>query len=171
MKRWRMLVWIWCMLAVPLVGHASEDGVAVRTTPILSEPFMDARELAVLKEGDSVTILKRQGGWLEVAGKSQTGWVRMLNIRRGGADQKTSAVKEASGVLDLATGRAGTGNVVAATGVRGLDEKELKGAEFDEGQFRKLKAYRVSGEEARAFARAGGLTSQTIPFMQPADGN
>jgi hypothetical protein len=170
MKSWRMFVWVWCMLAMPLVGHATEAGVAVRATPILNEPFMDAQELTVLKEGDPVTILKRRGGWLEVTGKGKTGWVRMLNIRRGGVDQKASAVKEASGVLDLATGRAGTGNVVAATGVRGLDEKELKGAEFNAQEIQKLQTYAVSREAARKFAREGGLASQTVPFMQPADG-
>ncbi len=68
-------------------------------------------------------------------GKGKTGWVRMLYIRRGASGENASAATEASGVLGLATGRAGSGNVVAATGVRGLDEEDLKEAEFNENEF------------------------------------
>jgi hypothetical protein len=61
--------------------------------------------------------------------------------------------------------------VVAATGVRGLDEESLKEAEFNEKELQALKAYKASRKEAREFANQGGLRSQTVPFMLPTDGN
>jgi hypothetical protein len=108
---------------------------------------------------------------LQVSAKGKTGWVRMLYVRRGASGEKASAVKEASGVLGLATGRAGSGNVVAATGVRGLDEEELKEAEFNKKEFQKLQTYLTSKKDAQHFAQQAGLQSQTVPFIQPSDGN
>ena len=160
------LIWVF-----PVEGKASDPGVVVRPCPVMSEPFKDAREVTSLKEGDSVAILKRKGGWLQVSGKGKTGWVRMLYIRRGAAGEKTSVATEASGVLGLATGRAGSGNVVAATGVRGLDEEELREAEFNGKELQTLKTYGTSKKEAQEFAKQAGLKVQKVPFMQPTDGN
>lgn len=158
-------------LFYPLESQASDPGVAVRACEVLSEPFKDARAVVSLNEGDSVDILNRKGGWLKVTGKGKTGWVRMLYIRRGTSAGKPSAVTEASGVLGLATGRAGSGNVVAATGVRGLDEESLKEAEFNEKELQTLKTYKTSRKEVREFANQAGLQSQTVPFILPTDGN
>lgn len=155
----------------PIEVRASDPGVAVRSCEVMSEPFKDARTVTSLKEGDTLDILKRKGGWLQVSAKGKTGWVRMLYVRRGESGEKTSAMKEASGVLGLATGRAGSGNVVAATGVRGLDEEELKEAEFNEKELQKLKTYLTSKKDAQTFANQAGLKSQVVPFIQPSDGN
>jgi len=160
------LMWVF-----PLEARASDPGVAARACQVMSEPFKDARAVASLKEGDTVEILKRKGGWLQVSGKGKTGCVRMLYIRRGASGEKASAVTEASGVLGLATGRAGSGNVVAATGVRGLDEEELKQAEFNEKEMQTLKTYRASKKEAQLFANQAELRTPNVPFMEPADGN
>ena len=167
----RIFLLAFLFFAVPVTGIASDSGVAVRSCEVMDAPFRDARAVASLKEGDTLEILKRKGGWLQVSAKGKTGWVRMLFVRRGVSGDKASAVKEASGVLGLATGRAGSGNVVAATGVRGLDEEELKEAEYNEKEFQTLKTYRVSKKDAQAFAGQAGLKVQTVPFMQPADGN
>ena len=169
--KWFVFLAMFLVLGFPLKGEASGPGVVVRSCQVMSEPFKDAREVLSLKEGDPVEILRRKGGWLEVSRKGKTGWVRMLYIRRGGASEKVSAVTEASGVLGMATGRAGTGNVVAATGVRGLDEEELKEAEFNEQELQTLKTYRTSKKQAQEFASQAGLQVQKVPFMQPTDGN
>ncbi len=163
---------ITCVLAgLPLAGIASDSGVAVKSCEVMDAPFRDARAIAALEKGDTVEIVKRKGGWLQVSAKGKTGWVRMLFVRRGASGEKASAVKEASGVLGLATGRAGSGNMVAATGVRGLDEEELKEAEFNEKQFETLKTYRVTKNDAQVFAGQAGLKAQTVPFIRPGDGN
>lgn len=155
----------------PIESQASDPGVVVRSCQVMSEPFKDARSVTSLKEGDTVEILKRKGGWLQVSGKGKTGWVRMLYIRRGESGTQASATTEASRVLGLATGRAGGGNVVAATGVRGLDEENLKEAVFNEKELRTLKTFAASGKVAKAFAKEAGLKSQQVPYIEPTDGN
>ncbi len=159
------------MLFVPLAGKASDPGVAVKACQVMSKPFKDATPVASLQKGDAVEILQRKGGWWQISIKGKTGWVRMLDVRQGASGKKPSATKEASGVLDLASGRAGSGNVVAATGVRGLDEESLKQAEFNGQELQTLKSYRASGPDAQSFAKEAGLTSQQVPFLQVADGN
>lgn len=169
--KWLAFLAIFIGSIFPIEGKASDPGVAVRSCQVMSEPFKDAREVTSLKEGDTVEILKRTGGWLQVSGKGKTGWVRMLYIRRGASGERASAATEASGVLGLATGRAGSGNVVSATGVRGLDEEDLREAEFNEKEFHSLKTYRTSKKEAQEFANQAGLKIQKVPFIQPTDGN
>lgn len=171
MRKWGAFLAILCMWVVASEGNAADPGVAVRSCQIMSEPFKDAREVTSLQEGDPVEILKRKGGWLQVSHKGKTGWVRMLSIRRGASGQKASAATEASGLLGLATGRAGSGNVVAATGVRGLDEEELKEAAFNEKELQLLKKYRTSKKEAQEFSNQAGLNVQKVPFIQSTDGN
>ncbi|HNP30939.1 MAG TPA: SH3 domain-containing protein [Nitrospirales bacterium] len=170
MMKWFVFLAMFLVLGFPLKGEASGPGVAVRSCQVMSEPFKDAREVISLKEGDTVEILKRKGGWFQVSGKGKAGWVRMLYIRPGDSGEKVSAAKEASGVLGLATGRAGSGNVVAATGVRGLDEEELKEAEFNAQELQTLKTFRTSKKQAQEFANQAGLQVQKVPFIQPADG-
>lgn len=168
--KWLIVLLMVGISLAPLEGKASDQGVVLRPSQMLSDPFKDAPVVASLNEGDSVEILNRKGGWLEVSSQGQTGWVRMLSIRRGAPGAKASAATEASGVLDMASGRAGSGNIVAATGVRGLDEEDLKEAEFNEKELEAFKSYGSSPQDARHFADEAGLAKQTVPYIRPTDG-
>ncbi|MDT7043982.1 SH3 domain-containing protein [Candidatus Nitronereus thalassa] len=168
--RWLLGFLLFMCVGYSISALAAESGVAVRSCKVLNEPFADAREIASLKAGDSVDIGRRKGGWLQVTAKGKTGWVRMLFVRRGASAGKTSAVTEASGVLGLATGRSGKGNVVAATGVRGLSEEELKGATYNAQEFSKLKTYATSVQESQSFAKEGGLQSLRVELLENSAG-
>jgi len=155
-------------LGMPATLLAAEGGVAVKKCVILDDRYRDANEIGTLKKGDTVNVLRRRGGWISISAGGTKGWTRLLCIRRGDAGKKASALAEASGVLGLATGRAGSGNVVAATGVRGLDEEDLKGAKFNGQELNKLKSYAVSGKKARKFAGKAGLKSTQVDFIPAA---
>jgi hypothetical protein len=88
----------------------------------------------------------------------------MLSVRRGEAAQK-DAGKELGGVAAVATGRAGTGEVVSSTGVRGLSEEELKQAKYDAAQIEKAEAGAVSASAAKTFAGQGKLVAQKVAFL------
>jgi uncharacterized protein YgiM (DUF1202 family) len=155
-----VLLLIACLL-LPLTAAAQEKGVALKADALLSEPFKDARKAGALNKGDAVTILKKQGGWYQVKAPTAQGWVRMLSIRRGAATS-ADASKELGGVASLSTGRAGTGQIVSTTGVRGLSEEELKAAKFDEKQLQKAESFRVSKADAQAFAAQGRLKARAF---------
>ena len=141
---------------------AGEAGTALKADDLKAEPFRDAKTIGSLTSGDSVEILKRQGGWFQVKSVKGDGWVRMLSVRRGEARKGSG---DAAGLLGLASGRAGTGRVVATTGIRGLSEEELKAAKYDEAELKKAESFATSRGDAQKFAAAGKLAARKVEYL------
>ena len=141
---------------------AEETGTALKPAEIKAEPFRDAKRVGSLKAGDRVEILNRQAGWFQVKSTKGSGWVRMLSIRRGEARKRTV---DAEGILGLASGRAGTGRVVATTGIRGLSEEDLKTAKFSDKEVKKIESFAVTSRAAEKFAAQGNLAAQKIDYL------
>ena len=149
--------------AVAAPAATVEAGSVLKADELKTEPFRDAKTVGGLKAGDRVEILKRQGGWFQVKSARGSGWVHMLSIRRGEA--RKAAGGEAAGLLGLASGRAGTGKVVATTGIRGLSEEDLKAAKYDEAELKLAESFAVSRAEAQKFAAKGGLTARPMNYL------
>jgi len=141
---------------------AEEAGTALKADDLKAEPFRDAKTIGSLTAGDNVEILKKQGGWFQVKSTKGSGWVRMLSIRRGEARKGSG---DATGVLGLASGRAGTGSVVATTGIRGLSEEELKAAKYNETELKKAESFAATEAEARRFAAEGKLVARKVEYL------
>ena len=142
--------------------HAAESGTALKADDIKAEPFRDAKTIATLATGDKVDIVKKDGGWYQVKSAKGKGWVRMLSIRKGDARKSSGST---SGLLALGSGRAGTGKVVATTGIRGLNEEELKSAKFDEAELKRAESYATNKSAAAKFAAAGKLTARPFDYL------
>jgi len=65
----------------------------------------------------------------------------------------------------VASGRAGTGKVIATTGVRGLNEEELKNAQYNEVEVVKLESYTQSPAQGQQFAKIGGLNPLKLSYL------
>lgn len=143
---------------------AAETGTLLKADALKAEPFRDAATVATLKTGDKVDILQRQGGWFRVKTPRGSGWLRMLSVRRGEAG-KASATGTVSGVVGLATGRAGTGKVVATTGIRGLDEEQLKAAAYDAAALQYADSFVQNRAEASRFAAQGKLAPRPMNYL------
>lgn len=150
------------LLLLPILAHAGESGVMLKADVMRAEPYGDAKTVTKLKKGDKVDILQKEGGWYEVKKKKKQGWVRMLSLRKGEARKGSD---DAAGLLSVASGRAGTGQVVATTGIRGLNEEELKAARFNEDEIKLAESYGASKEQAQSFAAQGGLTSRRFDYL------
>lgn len=137
------------------ISIAAEQGSALKNDNLRSEPFADAKITGSLARGENLEIIKKQGAWLQVKSTKSSGWVRLLSVKRGAA----TSTNQAAGVLAVASGRAGTGQVVSTTGVRGLSEQELKAAKFNEEEVKTLESYTLSADKGQAFAKAGNLNS------------
>lgn len=162
----KIIQWlIYVVLLVFVAPLLAEPGYIIRSSDLMDEPYRDATPIVELEEGASVEILKRKGGWLQIESAGKKGWVRMSKIRKGKAPAQPTAGSEASGVLDLASGRAGTGNVVSATGVRGLNEEQLKEAKFNAREVEKLESFAVSEQKAIHFAQAAKLVARELEFI------
>ena len=145
---------------------AGESGVAVKADSLRAEPFQDAKTVGQLGKGEHADILQNTGGWMQVKTAKSKGWVRMLSIRR---DAARTTSKSGSSLAALASGRAGTGKIVATTGIRGLNEEELKAAKYDEAQVTLAESYASSKSDAQSFARQGKLVAHTVDYL-PAPG-
>lgn len=153
-----------CALVTIGAAAVQETGTALKPDDIKAEPFKDAKTVGKIAKGDRVEILARQSGWLQVKAGTKRGWVRMLSVRRGQA-AGTDVGKEVGGIAGIATGRAGTGQVVSSTGVRGLSEEELKEAKFDEAELQRAEAFAVAAADAKAFAAQGKLAAREMAFL------
>lgn len=141
---------------------AVEAGIALKADAIKKEPYSDAQTIATLDVGDKVSIIKKDGGWLNIKSAKGSGWIRMLSIRRGEARQGKGV---AEGFMGLASGRAGTGKVVATTGIRGLNEEELKSAKYDAGELKLNESFVTTRAEAQNFANQGQLKSRSLDYL------
>lgn len=143
-------------------AHAAETGSALKDDKLRKEPFADAKLAGDLKRGESLEIIGKQGAWLNVKTKKSAGWVRLLAVKRGATSANTNATSDA---LKVASGRAGTGKVVATTGIRGLSAEELKSATFNETEIKQLETYTTSKEQAQQFATSGGLKANNFAYL------
>jgi len=146
---------------------AAETGTALKNDTIRKEPYADAKSAGSFTRGESLEILKKQGAWLQVKTKKSTGWVRLLSVKRGTA----TTGSQSAGILAAASGRAGTGQVVSTTGVRGLSEQELKAAKFNETEIKTMESYTLSADDGRSFANAGKLKLIAFANLKAAKGD
>jgi hypothetical protein len=131
----------------------------VRTAgPLQSQPALSAPATGTVKAGTSVDIVERRGFWARVRGGSLTGWLKLsrLSLDGGGSGSE---------IVALASGRTGSGNVVSASGGRGLDAADLARATPDTAAVTALSRSAVSEAAAEKFARSGGLKTRRIDYM------
>lgn len=145
-------------LAWPLLCFA-EPATVSKADSLYEKPFTDARVLARLTAGQAVDIQKREGSWYQVKAAGKTGWMRMLSVRR----TASAAAVSTGSLAQVATGRAGTGQIVTTTGVRGLGEEALKTAAFSEEAIAGAERFRVAPAEAERLAREAGLKPRNVP--------
>jgi uncharacterized protein YgiM (DUF1202 family) len=145
-------------LMLAFIGFA-EPAKVRKADNMRAKPFIDAAVVLPLKAGQAVDIQKRQGSWYFVAVSGKTGWAPMLCIRR---TQQAAAASSGS-LTKTATGRSSTGGVVSTTGVRGLDEENLKTAAYSEGAVAVAEKHRIVRDSAIAFSAAGLLAAQKVP--------
>ncbi|KQC07444.1 MAG: ligand-binding protein SH3 [Smithella sp. SDB] len=162
MKKYKILLLILTViLFLPLVSLAAETGSALKTDVIRKEPYSDAGKTGNITRGEKLQILGKKGAWLNVKTAKASGWVRLLSVKRG----TSSGGNQIKGVLDVASGRAGTGKVVATTGVRGLNEEELKNAKYNEAEVKKLESFTITSQQAQQFAKSGGLKAIKFDYL------
>ncbi|NTV96632.1 MAG: SH3 domain-containing protein, partial [Thiobacillus sp.] len=130
------------------------DGEMLRDDSLRAGAAVGAATVGSAKKGSKVTILTRQGGWTQIRAGGKTGWVRLLSVRAGG----TGGSGSLSDVAAL-TEKRDPNKVVATAGLRGLNEEELRKAQYDAGQMQQLESQAVSVEDARRFAAEGNLSA------------
>ena len=128
---------------------------------LYEKPFTDAKIVARLTARQAVDLQKRQGAWYQVKVDGRSGWVKMLSVRR----TASAAVASSGSLSQVATGRAGTGQIVSTTGVRGLEEERLTEAPFSEAAVAAAERLRVDAATAGRAAQEAGLAPRQVPAL------
>jgi len=110
------------------------------------------------------TMIERRGFWVKVRANNAEGWLKLSAVALDQAEGGTSGV---SALVGIASGRVGTGNIVTASGTRGLSDEELKSAKPDAIALDRVKKSVVSEQEVQQFAATGGLRSRQIALIPP----
>ena len=153
------------LLALALPASAAQIGTITRQADLRSTPFSDGKTVATLKQGTSVEVIKRVGGWYQVKAGATGGWVRMWLLRFSGTAGAGSAARDTVAVLQ--SGRASSTYTTATTGVRGLSEEELKNAKPDPAALQLVENLAVAPADARGFANQASLKA-TPNFLKGA---
>lgn len=147
-------------LLIGTAALASERGLMIRAGDLFEQPFIDAKKLGPLTPNQPVTIVERRGGWVSVDAGGKRGWVRLLNLRLEPAVQPTAGRSTAA----LRTGS--TGRTVA-TGVKGLDEADIRSASLDRGQLAQLELLGVTDDAAKQYGSQNQLKDSLIAYLKP----
>lgn len=137
-------------------------GTVLRNEKLYSQPSAGASVTASVAKGASVDILAKQGGWLRVTAGKSSGWIRLLSVRAGAGGLGGAGIGD---VVGAATTRSDPSRVVAVAGLRGLNEEDLKRAQFNADELARLDAVSVSPAQARSFAGQSGLAAVKVPAL------
>jgi hypothetical protein len=157
------------LLALGGTAFAGQAATTRITSDLKAEPYLDAETIASIPEQSDLEIISRKGGWYQVniPPGSTTGWMRMTSVRIIKIINSSSEKSANGEVLEnfITTGRSGSSDVSAATGVRGLDEEDLKNAEPDEDAVKSMDKYAANEDTARSFASSINLNTNSIEYL------
>ena len=132
---------------------AGETGYLRKAGELRDRPQADGKVIGQFTAKESVEILARQGGWMQVKGKAAAGWVRLAEVRLGVYDPSMRASAAAAST-------AKSNN----SGIRGFSEEELTLAAGSASAAEQMKALGIKAADARAFAARAGLKPRKLDY-------
>jgi hypothetical protein len=144
-----------CHAQAPQAGSMKADDT------LRAEPLPSSAAVATATRNSRVEVLERRGFWMRIKSGGATGWVKMTGVA---TDAPAGA--GAGSLSSLASGRSGSGNIVSASGTRGLSEAELRGARPDTEAVKQVKKMAVSSTDAAQFAADGRLQARKLDYVK-----
>jgi hypothetical protein len=155
------------VLIAASLAHA-ESAHTIRATELHADSQSDAATLATLPENTTLEVLQRRGAWSEVKSGTQTGWVRMLNLRfdaKSGAAASSTSGNPLGGLNALLVSGRTSNSGTDTTGVRGMTEEDLNKAQPNIAEFQKMQKYASDKNVAQAFGKRSKLTVAKVPYL------
>jgi SH3 domain-containing protein len=166
-----------CLAATVLcpfaTAYAAEKGSMIRGGDLMEQPYIDAAKAGPLTPKQSVTILERRGGWVQIESEGRTGWVRTLNVRL-----ESSGTVPAAGAGPAPSGggkpslkpasllRTGSSETTVTTGVKGIDDENIRNATVNYAELDQLRTLGVDDAEARANAAKSNLKESGLEYLK-----
>ncbi len=152
-------------LLAPLGAAAAGPGYATRDVELRAEPLSGAQVTGRIDKGARFEILEERKAWSQVRSGGATGWTLSFYVMRGEPAPPQRAGRRLSELFSMGTER--RAETTATIGIRGLDEEELKAAQFNDQELKRLEALGVPKSEGDAFAKRGRLEPQKVDYLSP----
>ena len=157
-----------CALSALVVALAAtfaygEPAVTIKPVALKETAASDSKTVASLPANTTVSLMKREGAWVQLGSGSDVGWAKLFDIRLASAQTAPAKGGGLGEVLGLASGQR---SASVTTGVRGLDEDQLVKAQPNPQEFQKLVAFQITKEQAQQFAAVGKLTPREVELLK-----
>lgn len=150
-------------------AEAAEKGQILRAGDLLAQPFIDAAKAGAVTANQPVTILERRGAWASVESNGARGWVRLLNLRLEPGAARPGSARPSGGPANFlnpaAALRTGSSGRTVTTGVKGMDEEDIRNAAPDYQELELLGTLAVTADDARATAQKVALKENTVAYL------
>ncbi len=164
---------LFTILLLGTVGvEAAEKGLVIRAGDLLAQPFIDAANVGKVAPAEPVTVVERRGAWANVKAGGKSGWVRLLNLRLEptaglSGPTKAQAVRPNGLTALLQTGSSGR---TVTTGVKGMDEEDIKNATPNYVELTLLETLEVDAANARSNAVRNNLKERSVDYLDKRGG-
>lgn len=146
----------------------NEQAQVIKDTYLFSEPNLASRTNTPLKKEQTVAIIQRMGGWYQIKLSQKTGWVKMFLLRFNAAPVRESK----SGFSSLVSStRKPHSDLTLTTGVRGINEKDLKSSKPDFDALKQLYLLQASANSSKTFAKDAGLKAKKVAYPKANEHN
>jgi hypothetical protein len=159
-------VWLFSTAVATMMTLSSAfaaPGTVLRDEKLYASAASNSKVVASVSRGSAVDIVTKQGGWLKVKAGKTEGWIRLLSVRAGTGGVGGAGVGD---VVGAATTKSDPTRVVAVAGLRGLsqglDEEQLKQAQFNAEELARVEANAVKPSDAKTRAARSGLVATNI---------
>lgn len=151
------------LLAAAASLALAQTGTFKSAQSLRAEPAEQAAAAGNVAEGARFELVERKGFWVRVKSGAATGWAKLsaVNLEQGNA----GAGSAGSVLSGLASGRAGSGNIVSTAGTRGLSAEELKASKPDMEAVAQVKRQAAPAPAAASYAQSGGLRSRQLEYL------
>ncbi len=146
-----------CLVLLPEIVLSAELYVQSIKAPILSEPLLGAKELAVAKRGEILKLIERKGEWYKVLYREVTGWVSRLLVDTRPPSGRISVMEKTEEELEGGARRRASAFVTAAA-ARGLMEEKARLSDryrIDPEGVEWIESIVIKDEEALRFLEEG----------------
>lgn len=143
------------------IANAETIFVQSEATQLKSEPKLNATDVAAVKRGEELEVLKTQDKWYQVKSKKKTGWISGLFISKTRPAGAATANDDIKADLSKASRRRSNSYDVAAS-TRGLTDNKSKERGKDEAKpdlqtLEKIEKQKLNQAEVEKFKKEGEL--------------
>lgn len=150
------------ILSSPIFAQSQSAMIGV-PTDLYSKPDKTSAVQTQLAEGTTITIHQRQGNWYQISseGSSDKGWVRSYFVQKQSSEGWLQRMKRFMRGDNPAHSTA-----MATIGIRGLGPGDVKKAQPDPAELKKLESFKQDINAGLAYASSAPLKSQEISYLQ-----